>query len=189
MANITNVPTEDILANDLHARKAASAALERMQATLGSLVVKDFPAKITTMIDIEQWVAQCEEEEGRAVDFVAIDYGDKLTVPNRGQRSEYDVAGEAFERMRLFGKNKNKWIATASQAIRRAGKDKGRVVDVDDAADSQHKARVADIVVTLSPRENDELIYHVAKNRGGTAGAKIGPFAHNWAYGQMVHLP
>jgi uncharacterized Fe-S cluster-containing radical SAM superfamily enzyme len=52
--------------------------------------------------------------------------------------------------------------------------------EVDDVADSMHKVRVADLVLTLTPPntgedEVTELIHYVAKHRTGKSNVQVGP--------------
>ena len=86
--------------------------------------------------------------------------------------------------MRLFAHETKKWVSTASQAKRSAGKDKKRVIGLDDVADSINKVRVADLVITINGQ--DELEYAVEKNRYGRAGVRVGPLPHDFACGAMV---
>lgn len=190
LANLTNIPTNSILNVEPRATADAQRAFATMAPRLGTLIVKDFPAKVTTVPDILDWIKTTEEEEGREARVVIVDYADKLTIPRRGDRKEYDVAGEVYEALRVYASGAGKWLFTASQAIRRAGGGTERMVGLDDGADSQHKVRVTDAAVTLTPRgENrEEILYFVAKNRNGESGQVVGPLPHAWALGQMVPL-
>lgn len=184
MANLTGVPIDSITSGD---DKAARKAIKQMYPILGTCIVKDFPAKATTMLDIRQWVKACEEEEGHPVDGVVIDYGDKLKSHNKDDKNEYASQGTVYEDMRLYMFETGKWGLTGSQAKGKAAKEKRRRIEIDDLADSMNKGRVADLCITINPTpEGDELEYYVAKNRNGKSNFSVGPMPHDWSVGSMV---
>lgn len=170
-----------ITGDDLQAR----ALIKELYPVLGTFIVKDFPAKATTMLDIREWVKECEEDEGYEADVIVIDYGDKLKSHNRDDKNEYAGQGTVYEDMRLFMKDTGKWGFTASQAKGKAGREKRRRLEIDDLADSMNKGRVADLTVTINPHE-EELEYFVAKNRNGKSNFSVGPLPHDWSVGSMV---
>jgi hypothetical protein len=154
---------------------------------LGTFLVMDFPAKLTTMPDITAWFMACAEEEGHKPHVLIVDYPDKCKSHLREDQGEYAGQNTVYETMRLFGAEQNIWNWGASQPRRAAGKEKRRRIELDDLADSQGKARVADLVITGNKDASGEMLdYFVAKNRYGKSEFSVGPFPHDWACGRMV---
>lgn len=183
-ANLTGHTIDSILEGD---DEEVRKKIDELYPILGTFIVKDFPAKATTMIDIRQWVKECEEQEGYPVDAVVIDYGDKLKSHNRDDKNEYAGQGTVYEDMRLFVFETGKWGLTGSQAKGKAAKEKRRRIEIDDLADSMNKGRVADLTISINPSpEGDELEFFVAKNRNGKSQFSIGPLPHDWSVGSMV---
>lgn len=140
------------------------------------LIVQNFTPQGTTMADIEAWITKCEEKLGRRIDVVVTDYGDKLVAPkNAGKDADsgYSQGRVVFERMRLFAHETGRWHWTASQGKRQEKKgrtkDAHQVLDLNDVADSMHKVRVADLVVTINNIDDRGVKWHVAKNRFGVS--------------------
>jgi KaiC/GvpD/RAD55 family RecA-like ATPase len=185
IANMTGVAIDDIIAGKNV--QATETLLSNMFPLLGNLVVKSFPAKIATMVDIREWVRECCEADALSYDVLVVDYGDKLASHDHKDKDTYSAQGTVFEDMRLFGEELNMWTLTASQAKRKGDKAKDRLLDIDDGADSQNKARVADMVITLNPHgDGDQINYRVVKNRHGLSGMTVGPIPHDWPFGRMV---
>lgn len=184
-ANLTGVPINAILEEP----SRVVPLLNSMQ--LAPLIVQAFTPQVTTMQDIEQWVEKCENEVGRRVDVIVTDYGDKLAVPKASSKDEresgYQQGRVVFERMRLFALETGRWHWTASQATRR---DKGKAksvhqsMDLNDMADSLHKARVADLVVTINTLENG-IKWFVAKNRFGVGKVGTNPTPADFECGRV----
>lgn len=183
MANLTGQTIDSIMTGD---DAVTRRMIMDMYPILGTFIVKDFPAKATTMQDIRQWVKECEESEGFPVDVVVIDYADKLKSHNRDDKNEYASMGTVYEDMRLFMFETAKWGLTGSQAKGKAAKEKRRRIEIDDLADSMNKGRVLDLCVSINPLGDEELEYAVVKNRNGKANFTVGPLPHEWAVGSMV---
>lgn len=169
--NLTGMPINAILADP----RRIEPVLAGMP--LAPFIVQEFTPQATTMQDIEAWVTKCEEEVGLAVDVLITDYGDKLIAPSTGKKGEaesgYTQGRVVFERMRIYaneGHARGKiWHWSASQAKRQEkakGKGVHQMMDLNDTADSLHKIRVADLVVTINTLENG-IKWFVAKNRHG----------------------
>ena len=182
-ANLTSIPINAILED----ASVAEALLQQVQ--LGPLWIKEFTPLLSTMEDIEAWVAEIEAEEGRPVDVLLTDYGDKLGAPkNGGKEAEhgYGVGRIVFERMRVYAHERKLWHWTGSQTTR--GKDnKRKKTGIDDIADSMHKARVADLLVSCNVDEEQALIlWNIAKNRHGAANKAVGPLPHEFHCGRVA---
>lgn len=183
MANITGVPINELTGG---VNTEAQKILSKLQ--LGRAVVQEFPAQATTMGDIEDWVKRCEDQAGEEMSMLIVDYGDKLVhkTSKKSEEGDYVQGRAVFERMRLFAHERKTWCWTAAQANRR--KDRKRDLDLDDVAESMHKVRVADLVLTLNLSEEDEQRYvriKVAKHRHGKSRMSVGPFPVEYEFGRM----
>jgi hypothetical protein len=183
-ANLTGVPINAILEEPRCVERLLTAM------PLGPFVVQEFTPLVTTMDDIAAWVEEVEQQEGRRVDVLYIDYGDKVGVPRAlsgRDESGYKTGQIVFEAMRVYANEGHPggkiWVVTGAQATR--AKDKRKRVGLDDIADSMHKARVADLVVTINA-EDDQLSWHVAKNRHGKTGLTVGPLPHDFDCGRSA---
>jgi hypothetical protein len=181
-AYLTGEPISAILDNPESVRRR----LEAMK--LGPFFVNEFTPLSTTMDDLERWVTELEEHVGRKLDVLLTDYGDKLGAPkSAGKEAEhgYSSGRIVFERMRIFAHERKMWHWTGSQATR--GKDKRKKLGLDDVADSMHKVRVADLVISANAEEDGETItWFVAKNRHGKGQFAVGPLPHDFACGRVA---
>lgn len=183
-ANLTGVPINAILEEPRCVEQALAAV------PLGPFVVQEFTPLATTLDDIAAWVEALEEQEGRRVDVLYVDYGDKLGVPKTaGKDGEhgYTAGRVIFEGLRVYANEGHRggkiWVVTGCQATR--SKDKRKKIQLDDMADSMHKARVADLVVTINPDE-EQLAWFIAKNRYGKANLTVGPLPHDFECGRVA---
>ncbi len=160
--------------------------LARLRGQIGPIVVQDFPAKATTPADLRDWVSRCEDDAGRPVDLFVCDYADKLTWRDKsGQMREYEVMLHVYEELRLYVLNGNKWGWTASQSKTR--QNLKQILGLNDFADSKHKPRVLDGVITNNVSEDrTEVRIHVAKNRTGETGKIVGPLPTVWSRGMVA---
>lgn len=184
MANLTGEPIAKIMSADFENTRRK---IEKLYPTLGTFIVMDFPAKLTTMKDLCGWFDSCAEEEGSKPHVFIVDYADKCKSHLREDQGEYAGQNTVYETMRLFAAERSIWAWTASQPRRAAAKEKRRRIELDDLADSQGKARVADLVLTGNKTPDGEMIdYFVAKNRYGKSDFSVGPLPHDWACGRMT---
>lgn len=187
-AGITSVPINNIIAgDDAKARKR----LAHFSAFAGRLVVQDFTPLVTTIEDLFEWVARCEDQAKREMDTVIVDYGDKVgtkTKNAKGEVSEYNRGQIVFEGLRTYANERKKYVWTASASTRR--KDRKRLLDLDDTADSMHKIRVADLVITMNIEDLGEgeaqmLRMLVAKHRTGRSRFTVGPIPVEYDMGRV----
>jgi hypothetical protein len=153
-------------------------------------VVRDFTPYATTLEDIKEWVDQCEQFYGRKMDLLVVDYADKVGAKAKKgeqQSNEYTSGRVVYEGLRIYADARKMFCWTASQANRQ--KDRKKVLDLNDVADSLHKIRVADLVVTLNLQgegEETEVVLNIAKHRTGRSRVKIGPLPCAYELGQVV---
>ena len=171
--------------------KEARKRLQALAPDLGVGLIKEFTPHATTVADIDEWLKNCNETEGRPVDLLVVDYGDKLCAPK--QDSEYNAMRVVYEGLRVLALEGKFWCWTASQSSRRGnkGKDKKNVrLDLNDVADSMHKVRVADLIVTLNVTETEiggrDIELFVAKNRTGKSRFSVGPMPTEFEIGRIA---
>lgn len=175
MSNLSGIPIDTILEG---AEAQVKRALEQYTG-LGRLVVKSFPARATTCQHLWDWLELCEERAGRAVELLIVDYADRMGVPGKdGTNGTYQPMGIIYDDLRNYAVEHSMWTWTASQPKGGAGRGargKGKsYIGLDDVADSQHKVRIADLILTLNEDE-DQMEFLVAGNRNGKSGVKVGP--------------
>lgn len=181
-ANMTGMLIDEVIADPDGAERLVVAA-----GGGGLLRVQEFSPLATTFPDVAAWVATIERLEKRKVDLLVTDYGDKLAAPKKkSDENGYRTGLVVFEAMRAWAKDGGRWHWTASQAQRR--KDK-KALDCDDTADSMHKARVADLMISLNlDQDTREITFKVAKARHSGGGFVVGPMATDYARGRLVPL-
>jgi hypothetical protein len=124
------------------------------------------------------------------VDVVLVDYADRM-VSGKSKVDgghDYKIFMHVFQELSMWATRERLWLWTASQ---RKGLDKGKkVADAEDASDSKHKGRIADVVITLNIRGelNDEMLYGIAKDRMASSGGTVGPLPTDFARARMVYL-
>lgn len=186
-ASLTGIPTNQLMQGEHH---RCEQILEQMMPTLGALHVKHFTAYTTTNAHVEDWVKEVEDLEGARMDLLVVDYADKIGAPTTGSSknsAEYHAMRHVYERLRIHAYERNAWTWTASQPTRAH---KGQqLLDLDHVADSMHKVRIADLVVTINPRdEGASNLFYVAKNRTGASQIKVGPLPHEFHLGRIVPM-
>ena len=182
-AALLSVPTNDLLGGR---DRQAKARYSKVANKLGFCFVRYFTPGVATVADVEAWVKDCERQADAHCEAVVVDYADKLSAGVRKDgEGTYSAMGAVYERLRIMAEQRDSWAWTASQPQRRW---KGRkVIDTDDLADSQHKARVTDLLVTANLNEEDgdtQLRWFVAKNREGKSRGMVGPLPQDWAHGR-----
>lgn len=133
----------------------------------------------------------------KTADLVCIDYLDLLGggVSFTQKDNDYKLGGRVAKDLRKWAKRDNIQLYTASQPQRQSKKKSEGPLGTEDLADSQHKSRVSDQVISFnleSGPENEELVYaYTAKFRTGiprkrTPAYPKGPWG---AYGCVLPCP
>jgi replicative DNA helicase len=185
-ANVTNIPIDALLSGAI---KDAELKLAALAPRLGRCVVQEFTPHVTTVEDIRDWMTLVEDQAGGwPIDLLVVDYGDKLTArAKRGEKEsgEYAMGRIVFEGLRILAVERKLFCWTASQANRQ--KDRKKRLDLNDVADSMHKIRVADLVITLNLQgDGDEMSLYVAKHRTGKSRFTVGPLPCDFAMGRIA---
>jgi len=190
-ANITGHTIDSILEGNNDAKRILEST------PLGPMLFKAMTPQASTVADVIDWVKAAEDSEGRQMDLLVVDYADKLTTrlavgkKKKGEdHNPYTTFELVYEGLRIHAEQRKTWTWTASQAGRKSKKDKQRVTDLDDVADSMGKVRVADLVITLNARDDGaSLEWYVAKNRTGKSRIKVGPLPVDFTCGSMTVRP
>lgn len=183
--NLVGVPVSEILAGRHDVARARWSEL----GVSGSCVVKEFPASVTSVEDIQDWVRLVEDHQHAPLDLLIVDYVDKLANPRKDGRElgGYEGGRHNTEGLRLFAFEKKNWCWTASQSRRRDKGAKKHFLDLDDTADSMHKPRVADLVVSLNAQDGGAtMTFFVAKHRTGRARFSVGPLPTEFELGRVA---
>jgi len=183
-SNLTGLPINSILQGG---QDKAKELLERIDK-LGTLTIKEFTPHATSIEDIAEWVKSVEDDVGYAVDKLSIDYLDKcVSFATKTQAgNDYISMREVYEKARIYGVDHKNVVETASQSQGRSEK-KSKKIDLEHTADSMHKVRVADIVITNNYDEDSgEMGFWVAKHRTGNSRRMIGPLPTDFSCGQVA---
>ena len=192
IANLTGVPETDIENMEPKAVALAQKRLPMVLANGGLLQVKDFTPMVTQVADIARWVDECEQERGRKMDALYVDYLDKVgMVDHKGDaRGGYESGRIVGDGLKNLAADRKMHLWSASQSKRKDNRHKVNAApkDLDDVADSIEKPRIAHIVVTLNAtgENGDEIMYFVAKHRSGKSRQKVGPIPHDFGFGRMA---
>jgi DnaB-like helicase C terminal domain len=165
-----------VLTRSIHEGELSPRDLDVIRRARGGAIamVKEMPAKVTQIEDVWRAFDEANRElkrqgSSQQFDVLLVDYADKIGYP-RSYKGSYDGCEHVYESLRLGGKDRNIWTWTASQAKRKEQKLRKDVIRGDDVADSIHKCRCADVVVTINPTvERDFVRIYVDKDRNGDA--------------------
>jgi replicative DNA helicase len=189
MANLTGINTNDILeVPRQHAEAARRYA--QIKTQIGCGVVGDMAPHATTVRDLVAWVEEKEKQQRAKMDLLVIDYADKLTDPRADTKNEYQVMRYVYEGLlHQIAHERNMLVWTASQANRKT-KESGKRLDLHHIADSMHKGRSADVVITLNDDDqSDQITLFVAKNRlGPRSRFSVGPLPKDFDRARLTPL-
>lgn len=187
IANLMDTPVTEVQGpNNKLIRRAFEERQEK--GDFGAVVVKDMTGRITKVQDLKDWNNACEDKYGRPFDLIVVDYADKME-PHKACKGMYEGMLYVYDGLRMWAAEKRLWpLWTASQS-KAKGKDQ-HTLGLYDAADSTHKVRVADLVVTLNVnKETGEIRYWIAKHRLGKSDIMIGPLPIDFSRGRMAPVP
>ncbi len=136
----------------------------------GSLYVKQFPTSQATVLDIEAYVAQIEEELQIKVGAVVIDYINILAnYRNQNTENTYMKIKQIAEDLRAMG-IRNDWLIVTATQINRNGYNSSDI-SMGDVAESAGLSHTADVMLGIIQddlmRANQEYWLKVLKIRDG----------------------
>ena len=163
-ANMLGLPLHVVQTN----KRASLARYEQIKPQLGKFSAVKF-APDTPVAEITRWVERLAEEWGQKVDLLVVDYADLVGAGKVGKDSnDYKDAKVVGNHLRDHAVQ-NGYVCISATQGRRSSGTSGRPLDMDDVADSQHKVRIADLVVAMrmEPDQKDMVDWFVILNRDG----------------------
>ena len=155
----------------------------------GSLFVKQFPTSQATVLDIEAYVSQIEEERQIKVGAVVIDYINILAnYRNQNTENTYMKIKQIAEDLRAMG-IRNDWLITTATQITRSGYNSSDIT-MTDIAESAGLSHTADVMYGIIQddlmRANNEYWLKVLKIRDGEGKGTKCKLNINWNYMRLV---
>lgn len=146
LAAMVGIPTDSLSDRQADVRRFLKAVPH------GSVIIEYFAPITTKIANIRAWVHDQERQNGVRYNIVIIDYTDKVGS-HRQEKGEYEAQRTVCESFRDWVVQENRWGITATQAVRKQrGAPVDTVLDESDVADSQHKIRIADLMISINPR-------------------------------------
>ena len=155
----------------------------------GSLFVKQFPTSQATVLDIEAYVNQIEEERQIKVGAVIIDYINILAnYRNQNTENTYMKIKQIAEDLRAMGIRNNWLIVTATQITRNGYNSSD--IGMTDIAESAGLSHTADVMLGIIQddlmRANSEYWLKVLKIRDGEGKGTKCKLDINWNYMRLI---
>lgn len=180
--NLTAIPLDMLKSGE-----GMELAREKLRALkTGRVVYNFFTANATTVAELKTWVKEEEARAGQTVDLIVVDYADLLLA---GDDDEYLGARTVYTSLRAWATEEKcpRWMWTAAQAKRKARGQKD--VRTEDIADSIHKARIADTLVTLYLNEDTrEIDIYLGKGRDLEGRKMVTTEPEGFATGMIVNV-
>lgn len=155
---------------------------EEFEDRIGPYAVRfwDTPAgERMTPAEVEEWLVELQKVFGRPVEMLAIDYLGRMAPsdPEHRKKSGYSMGEIVMDELADLAKRRNLWLWTADATVRDKS---GPFWTKNDIADSIHKTRRADCIITLnrstSREGRDQMTVLVDKVRDKPPGGIIGPY-------------
>ena len=187
IANLTGFPINEIIAGNERVQRRVAEMQEAGE--IGLFACHEMPAG-STVVELKDWSQRLQDQMKLELDLLLVDYADQMS-PTKACKSEYEAMKHVYQALRELARERNRFpLWTASQAKARQKTDVGRILGLYDAADSTHKVRIADLVITLNvDKEKGEIKYFVAKHRLGKSDMLIGPLPIDFGRGRMAPIP
>ena len=155
----------------------------------GSLFIKQFPTSQATVLDIEAYVNQIEEEKQIKVGAVVIDYINILAnYRNQNTENTYMKIKQIAEDLRAMGIRNNWLIVTATQITRNGYNSSD--IGMTDIAESAGLSHTADVMLGIIQddlmRANNEYWLKVLKIRDGEGKGTKCKLDINWNYMRLI---
>ncbi len=184
-ANITGLKINEIK-KDKNIRADVDRLLRYSNPKGGRVVVDQVTAYATTVQDCIDMAKREQDRAKRKINLFIVDPLDRLAAPK--VTGDYNAARVIYDTFRGFIDTEKIFGMTACQGTRKkTGKEKRKRLDLEDMADSIHKARIADIVVSINEdEETGGLFFFVAKHRTGNARMEVGRFRTDFAHARLI---
>ena len=187
-AALLDMPIDDVL-GDRNAE--AEARIVKLAPQIGMISVEQMEPKVTTHLDIYEWMQRSYKKHGRKFDVLIVDYADKMGSPKHKENdSSYVAMNTVYEGLRLIAESEGIWEFTASQPKNPGKNDKNAKYvppGGNEMADSMNKARVTDVIIGIAGTpDNLGYLYTIDKHRTvDCAGRTVGPVPHKRWCGRM----
>lgn len=188
IANLTGYPINEVIGGNERVKKRISKMKDNGE--IGLFVCHEMTQGASTIVELKDWAARTEDQMKCELDLVLVDYADQMAA-RKNCKSEYEAMKYVYGDLRAWAVERNRFpLWTASQAKARQKTDAGRILGLYDAADSTHKVRIGDLVITLNvDKEKGEIKYMIAKHRLGKSDMLIGPLPIDFSRGRMAPIP
>lgn len=188
IANLTGYAINDVIAGDPRVKKRLTKM--RDNGEIGCFVCGEQIQGESTIVELKDWASRAEDAKKCELDLVLVDYADQM-APVKECKTDYIAMKYVYQALRSWAVERNRFpVWTASQSKARQKTDVGRILGLYDAADSTHKVRIADLVITLNvDKEKNEIRYFIAKHRLGKSDMLIGPLPIDFSLGRMAPIP
>ena len=155
----------------------------------GQLFIKQFPTSQATVLDIEAYVNQIEEEKQIKVGAVVVDYINILAnYRNQNTENTYMKIKQIAEDLRAMGIRNNWLIVTATQITRNGYNSSD--IGMTDIAESAGLSHTADVMLGIIQddlmRANSEYWLKVLKIRDGEGKGTKCKLNINWNYMRLI---
>ena len=159
--------------------------LTNISPHLGKLQVQHFQPD-TPVAEVLAWVDRLKVELGR-VDLLVVDYADLVGAGKSGKDAngytDAKVVGNAFRNHAM----ENNYVTISAAQGKRGSGTGGKPLDMDDGADSQHKVRIADLVIAMRMEldQKDMVDWTIVGARDGNDRLSTGPLPTHKEMGRM----
>jgi archaellum biogenesis ATPase FlaH len=155
----------------------------------GQLYIKSMPTSQATVLDIDAYLTQLEEEQQIKIGAVVIDYINILSnYRNPNSENTYLKIKQIAEDLRAMGQRNNWLIVTATQ-ITRSGYNSSDIT-MNDIAESAGLSHTADVMMAIIQddlmRASDEYWLKILKVRDGEGKGTKCKLNINWNYMRLI---
>lgn len=155
----------------------------------GQLFVKQMPTSQATVLDIEAYINQIEEEKQIKIGAVVIDYINILAnYRNLNTENTYMKIKQIAEDLRAMGQ-RNDWLIVTATQITRSGYNSSDIT-MTDIAESAGLSHTADIMYGIIQddlmRANEEYWLKILKIRDGEGKGTKCKLNINWNYMRLI---
>lgn len=155
----------------------------------GQLFIKQMPTSQATVLDIEAYVSQIEEERQIKIGAVVVDYINILAnYRNLNTENTYMKIKQIAEDLRAMG-IRNDWLIVTATQINRNGYNSSDI-SMTDVAESAGLSHTADIMLGIIQddlmRANDEYWLKILKIRDGEGKGTKCKLNINWNYMRLI---
>ena len=186
-SNLCNMTADEIVRNPQEAARRWAFLQSR---GLGRLETIYETAQATTVPDIRRWMKERQREANFSPRLVIIDMGDHLVSKVGSDKRSYDEMRIVYSGIRQIAVDIDGWAWTASHV--KSGNSGKKALSVDQAADSAHKARLSDLIVSLPRTDEDEqngdVRFGIPKRRNDQAHGQAGPIPMDAIHGRMIAM-